>query len=281
MQRDSVDDHHVRHAIEFIDASLKKDANQPFFVYLPLNAAHAATLPPARFQGKTKDGNRGDKCLWVNESVGKILDALVDRAIANNTLIIFSADNGPIPPVRYNAETPHRSAGPYRGYKTDIWDGGFRVPFLVRWPDRIQAGRISNQLICLTDVFATVAELMGEELHEWAGEDSVNQLPAFLDETDDDLRSTMITQSNIGAMAIRHGDWKLIVDTIGSGGPRTPGAQPVVMSAPFQFFPSKVGQLYNIRRDPYEQHNLWNHHPEKVEELRLLLKEQIWTGRSR
>ncbi len=281
VKRDSVDDFHVKHAIEFIDASLKEDSSRPFFIYLPLNAAHATTLPPARFKGKTKDGSRGDKCLWVDESVGKVLDALDDRSLARDTLVIFSADNGPIPRFRYNEKSEHRASGPYRGYKTDIWDGGFRVPFLVRWPHRIQAGRVSDQLVCLTDVYATIAALMGEKMHEWAGEDSVNQLPVFLGETEQDLRTRMITQSNIGAMAIRDGDWKLIVDTTGSGGPRTPGTQPLVMAAPFQFFPSKVGQLYNIRRDPYEERNLWSQNPEKVETLRLLLKESVWKGRTR
>jgi arylsulfatase A-like enzyme len=106
-------------------------------------------------------------------------------------------------------------------------------------------------------------------------------LPAFLGETSHSLRSTMITQSNIGPIAIRHNEWKLIVDTTGSGGPKTPSAQPTIITQPWQGSPSRVGQLYNIERDPYEQHDLWNKHPEKVEELRLMLKEQIWTGRSR
>ena len=281
VQRDSVDDYHVKHALEFIDKTQKRNADQPFFVYLPLNAAHGATLPPARFKGKTKDSARGDKCLWVNESVGKVLSALDERGIADSTLVIFTTDNGPIDPPRYFPETEHHAAGPYRGFKTDIWDGGFRVPFLVRWPEKIEAGRVSNQLICLTDVFATVAALMGEEMPEWAGEDSVNQLPALLGETSDTLRSTMITQSNIGPMAIRHKEWKLIVDTTGSGGPKTPSAQPTIITQPWQGSPSRVGQLYNIGRDPYEQHDLWNKHPEKVDELRLMLKEHIWTGRSR
>lgn len=281
VQRDSVDDFHVAHMLQFIDDTKQRNADQPFFVYLPLNAAHGATLPPERFKGKSKDGSRGDKCLWVNESVGKVLDALDERGIADETLLIFTTDNGPIPPGRYNADTPHRAAGPYRGYKTDIWDGGFRVPFLVRWPDRIKAGSVHHGLLCLTDIFATIASLMGDELPEWAGEDSINQLPAFLGETDDSLRQNMITQSNIGPMAFRRGQWKLIVDTTGSGGPKTPGAEPVIITAPWQAVPSKVGQLYNIERDPYEQNNLWDQLPEVVEELRLALKEQIWTGRSR
>ena len=133
----------------------------------------------------------------------------------------------------------------------------------------------------MTDVFATVAGLMGEELPEWAGEDSINQLPVFLGESTYSPRTNMITQSNIGPMAFRNNGWKLIVDSTGSGGPKTPGAQPTVITAPWQAIPSKVGQLYNIERDPYEEHDLWGKHPEVVEELRLKFKDQIWKGRSR
>ncbi|MHC4995445.1 MAG: sulfatase family protein, partial [Planctomycetota bacterium] len=203
VQRDTCDDFHVARAIDFLDDWKRNHAAKPFFLYLPLNAIHGATLAPQRFVGKTKDGRRGDKVLWLDESIGKIEAALQRLGVRDDTLVIFTSDNGPIPPQRYNVDSPHRAAGPFRGYKTDAWEGGCRVPFLVRWPGRIQPGTVRDQLLSLTDVMATLAALVGHDLPEWAGEDSFNQLPLILGQTDRSARPHLITQSNVGATAIR------------------------------------------------------------------------------
>lgn len=281
VQRDTVDDVHVREAIAFLDDWKQQHADGPFFVYLPLNAIHATTKPPARFQGKTVDGVQGDKALWLDESVGKMLAALEGLGVLGDTLVIFTSDNGPLPPSRYNPDTPHRAAGPYRGYKTDAWDGGCRIPFLVRWPGKVEAGRVSDALVSLTDVMATLAALVGEELPEWGGEDSFNQLPLWLGESDQSARDHLVTQSNVGAMTIRSGGWKLILGTKGSGGPRTPGAEPIMVTIPWRFDQPIAGQLYHIATDPYERDDCYERCPDKVAHLQAMLIERIWTGRSR
>ncbi|MEM7143646.1 MAG: arylsulfatase [Verrucomicrobiota bacterium] len=281
VQRDTVDDFHVKEAIAFLEEWQTDHADNPFFLYLPLNAIHAATNTPKRFKGKTKDGLRGDKALWLDESIGKIFAALERLNTLDDTLIIFTSDNGPIPPTRYNPDSPHRAAGPYRGYKSDALDGGCRVPFLVRWPGHVKPGTVSDNLLSLSDVIATFAALVDEPLPEWAGEDSVNQLPVLLGQTDTPVRSHLITQSNAGAMAIRSADWKLILGTEGAGGIKTPDAQPIVITQPWAFEPTPAAQLYNLKDDPYEQNDLYDSHPEQAKKLHNLLKEQIWSGRSR
>ena len=282
VQRDKVDDVFVKEAIAFMEDCAKNHKDRPFFVYLPLNAAHGATQPPARFKGKSGDGLRGDKCLWVNESVGKMLDALERLGAAEDTLVIFSADNGPIAPKGYKPDTPHRAAGPYRGYKTDAWDGGCRVPFLARWPGRIKAGRTHDGLLCLTDMLATFASLVGEDLPKWAGEDSINQLPALLGKTKDSLREDLITQSYTGVLSVRRGPWKLIIDTEGSGGHTvTPGTEPVISGSPWEFAENTVGQLYHIVSDPYETTDLYGEHPELVAGMKQYLITAVNTGRTR
>lgn len=283
VQRDKVDDIYVAETLGFIDSHTQTRPEAPFFVYLPLNAAHGATLPPARFKGKSGDGSRGDKCLWVNESVGLILEALDTRGLTDDTLVIFTCDNGPVAPSGDNIDTKHRPAGPFRGYKTDAWDGGVRVPFLARWPGHIPAGSTSDRMLCLTDVYATFAALMGETMAEWSGEDSFNQLPAMLGKAEGvGPRGAMITQSYTGVLSIRNDGWKLIQDTKGSGGgPRTPGFEATVNGPPWEISMSQTGQLYNTQQDPYEQVDLYDDRPEKVQELRELLQKQISEGRSR
>ncbi len=284
VQRDSVDEFFLKEATAFVDAHQRKRDGRPFFVYLPLNAAHGATRAPEELQGKSGDGSRGDKCLWVDRSVGRMLEVLDERGLTENTLVIFTADNGPIAPRRYMEDTRHKAAGPYRGYKTDAWDGGCRVPFAARWPGHIREGSTQNGLLCLTDMIATIAALLGDELPQWAGEDSLNQLPALLGGNPDvPIRDQMITQSYVGVLSVRKGPWKLILDTKGSGGHKdaTPGFEPLVQGPPWELDMSQVGQLYNIEKDPYEQNDLYDKHPQVVTGLTTWLIQQVKNGRSR
>jgi arylsulfatase A len=283
VQRDTVDDVFRAEAVKFIDHHLADHDGRPFFLYLPLNAIHGTTVAPKRFEGASGDGFRSDKVLWVDESVGVILATLDARGLTQNTLVFFSADNGPIAPKSYNPKTKHRAAGPFRGYKADAWDGGFRVPFIARWPGRIEPGSTHEGLLCLTDMIATFSALLGEELPRWAGEDSVNQLPAILGETAASLRDELITQSEIGLLTVRKNGWKLILDTKGSGGhgKATPGFEPVISGLPWDVQSSVTGQLYHLDTDPCEQHDLYEGNPEKIKELQQLLIQRIAAGRSR
>ena len=132
-------------------------------------------------------------------------------------MIIYTSDNGPYAFRGEDLKEGHDASGPYRGFKTDAWDGGTRVPFIVRWPGKIKAGTTNDNLLSLTDIMATLSAVFEKPLPDWAGEDSFNQLPSFLGESNTG-RKSMITQSYTGILSIRQGKWKLILDTKGSGG---------------------------------------------------------------
>jgi len=265
--RDQVDDIYVAKAIDFIEEHKKQHSERPFFVYLPLNAIHSAVSVPKRYAGESRLTYREDKILWVNESVGKMLAALNRMSLTDGTLVIFTTDNGPInsPAARNKG---HQPTGPYRGLKTNVWDGGTRVPFVARWPGQIPAGVTSDHLIGLTDMLATFAALCGSPLPEGAGTDSVNQLPALLQKEQNIAeRPALVTSSYLGFLTIRQDKWKAVFGTKWSGGhyANTYG------DAPPKGTPADgpaVGQLFNIVEDPYEQKDLWESRPEIVERLR-------------
>lgn len=263
--RDKVDDIYVDKAIAFIETNEKNHPENPFFVYLPLNAIHGAVKVPARFEGKTGMTKREDKILWADESVGRVLDSLDRMKLTDDTLVIFTTDNGPLnsPTARENG---HEPTGPYRGFKTGAWDGGTRVPFAARWPDRIPADAASDHLIGLVDMLATFAELCGEPLPEGAGPDSVSQLAAILQDKENITpRPAMVTATYRGLLALRQGEWKAIFGTKWSGGHTNEnygGLGPdKTMDDP------ESGQLYNLEKDPEEQTDLWESHPEVVQQL--------------
>jgi len=280
LKRNSVDDIYVDEAIKFMESATKSE--KPFFIYLALNAIHGAVLVPDEFIGKSGVSLRTDKCLWVDKNVGRINDALDQNGLTENTIVIFTSDNGPFANHGIDLEKGHDASGPFKGFKTDAWEGGTRVPFIVRWPGHIQPGTNNNSLLCLTDMIATFAALTNQELPEWAGEDSFNQLPVILGKSDAPQRETMITESFTGVLSIYRGPWKLIVDTKGSGGyPNYSfGAQPIALMSPWRTDLSIVGQLYNLDKDPYETTDLYEIYPNIVKELELLLREMIKNGRS-
>jgi len=195
----------------------------------------------------------------------------------------LTSDNGPFATRGADLKKGHDASGPYRGFKTDAWDGGTRVPFLVRWPGKVEPGRVSDRLLSLSDMMATFAGVMDQPLPDWAGEDSFNQLPVLLNEGAPAARDSMITQSYTGILSIRRGKWKLIVDTKGSGGffKYSPGVLRHETMAPWRTDMSQSGQLYDMEKDPYETTDLYEQHPEVVDELKLLLRKQITRGRSR
>jgi arylsulfatase A len=269
--RDKVDDLYVAKAIAFIEAHEKNDQDSPFFVYLPLNAIHGAVSVPERFKGRSELDYREDKILWANESVGKVLAALDRLNLNDDTLVIFTTDNGPLNSV-VAREKGHLGAGPYRGFKTNTWDGGTRVPFLVRWPGHISPGGVTDNLIGLIDVLTTVAAICGEPLPDGAGTDGVNQLPALLQKKNDIVeRPAMVTHSYLGFFAIRQGKWKAIWGTKWSGGHESENYGPPPPEGTPPDDPA-IGQLYDIRADPFETKDLWEQRPEVVERLRRELR---------
>jgi len=259
----------TRKAIEFIQRSCQQRPCKPFFLYLALSSPHAPWLPPDFIKGASKEGPRGDLVALVDWSVGQVLDALERLGIADKTLVIVTSDNGP----RHGANG-HKSAGELRGYKSHIWEGGHRVPFVARWPGRIEPGSTSDEVICLTDLMATCAGILGVDLPADAGPDSFNILPALLGKKlDKPIRPAIVHHSCFGVFSIRAGRWKLILDTKSSGGWVAPsGARPV---------PGSPGQLYDIEKDPYEQNDLWEERPDIVERLGKLLERYKKQGYSR
>ncbi len=248
-----------------------------------IHAAHGAVDVPKEFQGKSGVSSRADKVLWVNKSVGRITESLNKTGQASNTLIIYTSDNGPYAFGGEDLKQGHDASGPYRGFKTDAWDGGTRVPFIARWPGKIEPGTTNDNLLCLTDIMSTLSAVFDTPLPDWAGEDSFNQLPNFLGETKASGRESMITQSYTGILSIRRGKWKLILDTKGSGGfyRYSPEVQRHTTMSPWRPDMSDSGQLYDIINDPYESTNIFAKHPDVVNELKNQLRAYINSGRTR
>jgi arylsulfatase A len=280
LQRDTVDDLYIAETKKFIQSSIA--AKNPFFIYLALNAAHGAVLPPKRFVGKSGIGPRGDRCLWVDESVAKISRILDDAGAAENTIVVFTSDNGP-KFTKAELAKGHDASGPFRGYKTDAWDGGSRVPFIVRWPGKIAANEVNDHLMCLTDLMPTAASIAGASLPKWAAEDGTDQSSQFLDPNAESVRNSVITQSYTGILSIRRDNWKLIFDTLGSGGfyKYSDAVEPMHTMASWRLDLSRTGQLFNLANDPFEQTNLYETKPTVVKELTKEIQTAINAGRSR
>jgi arylsulfatase A-like enzyme len=255
-------------ACEWITA--QATTGKPFFLYLPLPSPHSPISPTKEWQGKSVLGKYGDYVMETDAMVGRVLDALAASGAASNTLVIFTSDNGRAPEGQ-NAEskTGHYSSEFRRGYKGDVYDGGHRMPFIVRWPSKIKAGTTSDQLICLTDLMATCADILGAKLPDTVGEDSVSILPALLGTADKPLREAVVHHSRRGDFAIRQGQWKLTFcsNSNGRSVPRPEDNLPPI-------------QLYDMAKDVGERSNEYAAHPEIVANLTKLMEKYIAEGRS-
>jgi len=274
-------------AVKWIDE--KKDG--PFFIYAPLNAPHLPVVPGEKFHGSSEAGQYGDFVVEVDDFVGGITAALERNGIADNTLVLFTTDNGSLwhgwdaknpedvadykgtPRAKAVGDLGHRGNAHLRGTKADIWEGGHRVPFLVQWPAKIPANTVSDEPVELTDMLATVAAMVGEKLPADAGEDSYDILPAMLGQNGEPIREALVHHSLRGMFAIRQGDWKLVVGQ-GSGGFSQPRGLRHDADLP-------DGQLYNLAEDPQETKNLYAEQPERVTAMSELLKKYQTEGRSR
>ena len=259
-------------AVAFIEDRASRE--QPFFLYVPLSAPHTPWLPLPPYVGTTVVGEYGDFTAQVDSVVGQILDAVDRLGITDNTLVILTSDNGAIWPQSKIDEFDHRANLNLRGQKADIWEGGNRVPFIIRWPGRIAPASQSDALVSLTDMLATFAAVVGAELPRDAGEDSYSLLPVLLGENPaTPLRDAAIHHSSDGMFAIRQGPWKLI-EGRGSGG----------FTEPIRIEPGPgepAGQLYNLSEDLGETNNIYRQHPDVVARLTALLDQYRQQGHSR
>jgi len=249
-----------------------KDKGRPFFLYFALTAPHTPHVPRPEFRGRSKAGIYGDFVVETDWTVGRVLEALRRSGLEENTLVIMTSDNGcHSQPIRLQEDYGHLGNYIYRGQKSDAWDGGHRIPFIARWPGRIRPGTACGQTICLTDLLATCAAIVGERLPDDAGEDSYSILPALEGAAAQPIREATVHHSMSGQFAIRQGPWKLVLCK-GSGGWSLPENKVPAGAPPMQ--------LYNMQDDPREQKNLFAEKPDVVERLKGLLEKYQREGRS-
>ncbi len=247
-------------AVGYIHERAKTDS--PFFLYFSMTTPHEPISPSDAFKEKSGIAPIADLVMETDWSAGQVIQALEDAGVADNTLVIFTADNGHSHYTGWDklVEAGHMPSGPYRGHKADIWEGGHRVPFMVRWPGHVEAGVTNDSLICLTDIMAICAAVVGEQLPDSAAEDSFNMLPAFEHATSEPIREAIVHHDRWGRFAIRQGPWKLVILAEKDKEPDL--------------------QLYNIAEDVGEINDISDAHPDRVESLLVLLNEYVAKGRS-
>lgn len=271
-------------AVRYIADAAAKTPTTPFFLYFPLTAPHYPIVPAAEFKGRSQAGDYGDFVAQVDWTVGEVTATLARTGFATNTLVIFTSDNGPevagevgIGAYDRIREYGHRSMGGLRGVKRDAWEGGHRVPFIARWPNRIPAGAVSEEMICHVDLLATCAALVGEKLPPDAGEDSFNLLPALRGQKlTQPIRQATVLHSAKGSLAIRQGDWVLIDARSGDGNREPDWFKQERGYQTNQF----AGELYNLRDDLVQRRNRHGEQPEIGQRLKSLLEKYKADGRS-
>ena len=261
----------VRRVVNYIESS----GPDPFFLYFPLTSPHTPIVPNAPFIGRSGSGRYGDFVCEVDWVVGQVMAALERREIADDTLLIFTSDNGPeCAPAADGGSYEHvRTHGHYsmgnlRGVKRDAWEGGHRVPFLARWPGVTPAGAVCDQLTILGDFISTCAELTGTDLGDDEGEDSVSMLPLLRGETDAPVRDFAIHHSCHGDFAIRKGNW-VFIDAPNGDDNREPDWIKSERGYTSHDFP---GELFDLDEDLSERKNRYGDHPELVREMSQLLQ---------
>jgi arylsulfatase A len=267
---EGADARHVEKAIEFIDRHRASRPDDPFFLYLALSAPHNPWLPPEFTRGASAEGPRGDMNALADWCVGRIIAALEERGLRHETLVVFTSDHGPM-----RGEDGHASAGPLRGLKNTAFEGGHRIPFVATWPGRIPASSTTDELICLADLYATVADLLGVDIGDEEAEDSFSILPALLVDRQDragasaPLRPHLITDAGgldgrVGDIAVRQGHWKLVLLARGEDGALSARREPVEDAQDGIL-------LFDLRADPGERRNVAVEHPRVVARLRDVL----------
>tara|TARA_R110002096_G_scaffold206303_4_gene392558 strand:+ start:1996 stop:3531 length:1536 start_codon:yes stop_codon:yes gene_type:complete len=258
----------TKRGVEYIHAQAKTDA--PFFLYFAFPAPHAPIIPNDKFDGKSEAGPYGDLVVETDDACGQLLRALKESGQADNTIVVFSADNGPEKYAYARDENfDHWSAYPFRGLKRDIYEGGHHVPFIIKWPGVIDAGKISDALVSQIDLMATFAEVTGYDLPDNQAEDSHSLLAHIKGETDS-VRTTHIHNTKENSFAIRHGDWVLVDAPHGYMSGRNAAWEE---KHNYPADDKQDAELYHLSEDLGQRHNLATEHPERVEELRTLLNQ--------
>ncbi|MGL4555297.1 MAG: sulfatase family protein [Gemmataceae bacterium] len=266
---------------DFLERHVKADPAKPFFLFHSTQAVHLPSFPSRAFRGRSKAGPHGDFICQLDHVVGELMRTLETLGVADNTLVLFSSDNGPetTSVVHMRADHGHDGARPWRGMKRDQWEGGHRVPLIARWPGKVAPGGTTGQTVCLTDLMATCADLTGTKLPNDAAEDSVSLLPVLLGkDAGTPVRGYTLHQTISLALAIRKGPWKYL-DHRGSGGNDYANDRLKPFALP-EAAPSSAGQLYHLDTDPGETTNLSLKRPEVAAELKALLERSKSDGRS-
>jgi arylsulfatase A len=266
--------HLFEKSIAYVESRAEQaKSGKPFFLYLALPAPHTPIVPVPPFKDASGLNPYADFVMQVDHHMGQLLATINAAGLDDDTLVIFTSDNGCSPEANFPLleEKGHDPSGKYRGHKADIYEGGHRVPLIARWPGEIEAGRKTDALACLTDVYATLSAITQQERQAVGGEDGYSLLPVFKGEVSSG-RDTLISHSIGGSFAFRQGSWKLCLSS-GSGG----------WSAPREAEAKKQGlpamQLFNLAEDPGETKNLLDDEPNKVKQLLTLLNEQVRNGR--
>lgn len=252
----------LNEGIQFIENHTANNSDKPFFLYLPLTGPHTPWVPIEQFQGKSPIGLYGDFVMEIDYIVQQIQQTLAEHNIDENTLLIFTSDNGAYWPQEEIDLHNHDSNWGRRGQKADIWEGGHRVPLVMTWPAKIKESFEYNHLVSLTDFFATFSDIAGVEMDDAMGEDSFSLANVIHGNTEEAVRPTM-THHTRRMYGLRDGEWKFI-DGLGSGGFTQPNFIQPQPGGP-------TGQLYRILTDSIESENLYMNYPEKVNEMRTIL----------
>ena len=271
----------LERSVRFLEEHAEESPKRPFFLFHSMQAVHLPSFAAPEFQGATEAGPHGDFLFELDAIVGELLAALDRLQLADDTLVIFTSDNGPEVTSAYHMRMDygHDGARPWRGVKRDQWEGGHRVPTIVRWPRRIPPGSLTDQTFNLTDIMATLASLAGYSLPTDAAEDSFDFAPLLLGTHDGTpIREFTLHQTNRLALAIRQGRWKYL-DHPGSGG--NDYSRPQL--APFAIddgAPDAPGQLFDLDADPGETRNLYYEQAVVAARLKSELERLVSAGRS-
>ena len=255
-------------AVKHIHQRAKDD--QPFFLYFSMTSPHEPVVPSKKFQGKSGIAPIADFVMETDWSAGQIIKAVDEAGIAENTVVIFTGDNGHSHYTGWEEllAAGHMPSGPLRGHKGDVWEGGHREPLVVRWPQKVAAGSSSDQLVCLTDLFATCAAIAGAKLPQDGAEDSVSFLPSLLGKGSDASRQALVSHSNFGEFAYRSGPWKLVFKLGGKNLTESRGTP-------------TIAELYNLKSDVAEEHEVSGDYPEVVQRLTKEFETLVQRGATR
>jgi arylsulfatase A-like enzyme len=253
----------------------KQKKEQPFFAYLAFNSPHYPIVPNKPYQGRSKAGYYGDFVIETDAMVGKVMNALEKNGFADNTLVVFSADNGPETHAFERLEEFKQwSSGKFRGVKRDIYEGGHRVPFIVKWPGKIKQGSVSDEVVSQVDLAASFAKIIGYRLGMKEAIDSYDLLPVFKREKyEKPLRVATVQNTSPKKFALRQGDWVLINASTGAAKKERQdylnhfGLEP--------YGKENQGLLFNLKNDPRQSNNLYSQYPSKVKKMRALLESYL------